>query len=69
VTAQRFALSGIETSKAQAIAKAASLRPACLIWRRILRQSRPCRTAAHWSAGETADDPRQAQWGGEKRQP
>jgi hypothetical protein len=31
VTAQRFALSGIETSKAQAIAKAASLRPACLI--------------------------------------
>ncbi|GAC1041602.1 hypothetical protein thsrh120_16060 [Rhizobium sp. No.120] len=31
VTAQRVALPGIETSKAQAIAKAASLRPTCLI--------------------------------------
>jgi hypothetical protein len=31
VAAQGFALSNIETSKTQAVAKAASLRPACLI--------------------------------------
>ncbi|GES42715.1 hypothetical protein RsS62_19670 [Rhizobium dioscoreae] len=31
VTAQGFALPGIETSKTQTVAKAASLRPACLI--------------------------------------
>jgi len=31
VAAQSIALPGVETSKTQAVAKAASLRPACLI--------------------------------------
>jgi hypothetical protein len=57
LAAHGVALLLIETGKAQSVAKAACLRPLCLICWLVLRQSRPHRNVSGAKARRNSDNP------------